>query len=244
MKASSPVIRVQEKGVTGMETMKKNLAIWTLLVLLLAGTDAFSSEKNLAIEGRKLTSPRPPFTLVLPSEFRLADSFSQEIPAENSLTRAYLLVKAKDQRLEELFILQIADRTNPQASPMALSPLKPYTEKRLYLKEIRRIGDLSGEYLTQLMAWNPEAPSLKGISKKGVLVPSHWALQGQFQFLYVGEHAVSIRYSKDVGSFGLQVSDDGKRWEKDSLKGNEKRASEIFNKTFMEIVDSLQVKSP
>jgi len=224
--------------------MKRSLAICIWFVLLVVGGRAWASEKDLVIEGKRLTSQKPSFTLTLPSEFRLADSFSQESPAENSQTRVYLLVRARGQEMEELFILQIADRTNPQAGPMTLSPLKPYTEERLYGKERRRIGDLSGEYLVQLMAWNPGAPSLKGITKKGLLIPSHWALQGQFQFLYGGEHAVSIRYSRDVGSFGLQVSDDGKRWMKDSLKGNEKKVCDIFTKTFVDILDSIRVKNP
>ena len=31
-----------------------------------------------------------------------------------------------------MLIVQIADKTNPQAGPMTVPPLKPYTEKRVY----------------------------------------------------------------------------------------------------------------
>jgi hypothetical protein len=91
------------------------------------------------------------------------------------------------------------------------------------------------------MAWNPEASSLQPIVKKGILIPSQWALQGQFLFLYLGEHAVSFRYSKDILSFGLTVSEKGDDWNKDSLKGNEMKICETFKKTFMEIIDSIRV---
>ncbi len=198
----------------------------------------------MEIQGKQVTSRKPPFSFTLPVEFRSIDFSSQENPAESSLTKAYFFVKAKDQQMEELFVLQISDRTDPQSGPMTVSPLKPYTEKRLYAREKMKKGDLTGEYLVQLMAWNPEAPSLKGVVRKGIVIPRQWALQGQFQFLYHGEHAVSFRYSKDIGSFGMRVSEDGKRWEKDSLTGNEKKAYEIFKKTFTQIIDSIRVKNP
>ena len=62
--------------------------------------------------------------------------------------------------------------------------------------------------------------------KKGIIIPPHWALQGQLQFVYQGEHAVSIRYSRDVNSFEMKVSDAGDGWEKGSISGNEKRIYE------------------
>ena len=227
-----------------MMKIRRILGVCLALSMLLQGTMASVSGREVDIRGRTVRSTTPPFSFTLPAEFRSIDFFSQENPAESSLTRGYFLVRARDQRMEELFILQISDRTNPQAGPMTVSPLKPYTEKRLYAQEKRKKGNLTGEVLIQLMAWNPEAPSLRGLIKKGIVIPPHWALQGQFQFLYQGDHAVSFRYSKDVGSFGMKVSEDGKRWEKDSLTDNEKKTYEIFKKTFTEMIDSIQIRNP
>ncbi len=53
----------------------------------------------------------------LPSEFRLIHSSSRANPTENSLTRAYFLVKAKEKEVEEMLIVEIADKTDPQAGP-------------------------------------------------------------------------------------------------------------------------------
>jgi hypothetical protein len=153
-------------------------------------------------------------------------------------------VKTKGKQIEEMLILQIADRTNPQAGPMTVTSLKPYTEKRLYSKGKVKRGELEVDHLVQLMAWNPDAPSLQPVMKKGLILPSHWALQGQFLFLFQGEHAVSFRYSKDVNSFGIKVSEKGEGWEKGILSGNEKKAQETFQKTFVEMIDSIQIKSP
>ena len=143
-----------------------------------------------------------------------------------------------------MLILQIADKTNPQAGPMTATPLKPYTEKRLYSKGKVKKGELEVDYLIQLMAWNPDAPSLQPIVKKGLIIPSRWALQGQFLFLYQGEHAVFFRYSKDINSFGIKVSEKGDDWGKGSISGNEKKVYETFQKSFMEMIDSIQIKSP
>ncbi|OGQ09669.1 MAG: hypothetical protein A2026_01240 [Deltaproteobacteria bacterium RBG_19FT_COMBO_46_12] len=182
--------------------------------------------------------------MVLPSEFNLVHSFSHKNPGESSLTRVYFLIRTKGKQVEEMLILQIADKTNPQAGPMTVTPLKPYTEKRLYSKEKVKKGELEVDYLIQLMAWNPEAPSLQTIVKKGFVVPSHWALQGQFLFPYQGEHAVFLRYSKDVNSFGMKVSEKGEDWEKGLIKGDAKKAYETFQKMFMEMIDSIQIKNP
>ena len=100
------------------------------------------------------------------------------------------------------------------------------------------------DYLIQLMAWNPDAPSLQSIVKQGVSIPSHWALQGQILFISEIEHGVLMRYSKDVNSFGFKVSDKGDDWNKTSLSGNEKRVCEIFQKTFMKMVDSIEIRNP
>jgi hypothetical protein len=213
-------------------------------LLLTAWVTACAPKKDLEVEGKKLVSLKPPFTLMLPSDFNLIHSFSHENPEENSLTRVYFLIKTKEKQVEEMFILQVADKTNPQAGPMTIPPLKPYTEKRLYLKGKVKKGELEGEYLIQLMAWNPEAPSLQPIVKKGFVIPSRWALQGQFLFPYQGEHAVFFRYSRDVHSFKMKVSEKGEDWEKGLISGNEKRVHETFQKSYMEMIDSIQIKNP
>jgi hypothetical protein len=143
-----------------------------------------------------------------------------------------------------MLILQIADKTNPQAGPMTAPPLKFYTEKRLYSKEKVKKEKLEVDYLIQSMVWNPDATSLQPIVKKGLVIPSRWALQGQFLFLYQGEGAVSIRYSKDANSFGMKVSDGWRKWERESISGNEKRAYGVFQKTFLEMIDTLHIITP
>ena len=213
------------------------LVIWIWATLSFAAID-------LEIKGRKLISQKPPFTLTLPSEFNLVHSFTHENPRESSVTRVYILVKTKEKQVEEMLILQIADKTNPQAGPMTAPLLKPYTEKRMYSKGEVKKGEMEVGYLIQLMAWNPDASSLQPIVKKGFVIPSLWALQGQFLFLYKGEGAVSIRYSKDANSFGMKVSDGGRKWERESILGNEKRAYEVFQKTFLEMIDTLHIITP
>ncbi len=114
----------------------------------------------------------------------------------------------------------------------------------MYSKGEVKKGEMEVGYLIQLMAWNPDASSLQPIVKKGFVIPSLWALQGQFLFLYQGEGAVSIRYSKDANSFGMKVSDGGRKWERESISGNEKRAYEVFQKTFLEMIDTLHIITP
>jgi hypothetical protein len=224
------------------EAMKK--IIIPLISLVICIWAALSSAaRDLEIKGRELISQKPPFSLTLPSEFRLIHSFSQENPSENSLTRGYFLIKEKNKQVEEMLILQIADRTNPQAEPIRTPPLKPYTEKRSYLKEKKRRGDLEIERLIQLFAWNPGASSLQPIVKKGFTIPSRWAVQGQFLFNYAGEHVVLVRYSRDVDTFGLKVSETGENWDRGSISGNEQKVYEVFRKSFLEIVDSIQIKN-
>jgi uncharacterized protein YkuJ len=70
------------------------------------------------------------------------------------------------------------------------------------------------------------------------------ALQGQFLFTHLGQHAVYIRYSKDVNAFEAKVSKAGDKWNKDSISGNEKRVYEIFKKQFMEMIESVRIKNP
>ena len=222
----------------------KKIVLPLVVAVLFSWTIAIAGAKDLEIQKKKLISQKPPFTIILPSEFQLIHSSSSENPKENSLTRVYFLIKEKNKQVEEMLIFQIADKTNPQAGPMTTPPLKPFTEKRMYSKGKIKRGEVEGDYLTQLMAWNPDAPSLQPIIKKGITMPSIWALQGQFLLNYQGEHAVFIRYSKDANSFGLKVSEEGDRWNQGSISGNEKRVYETFQKTFMEMINSIQIKNP
>ncbi len=221
--------------------MKKFFIFLFFIGIWIVWTESLRA-KELETKGNQLISYKPPFSMRFPSEFRLIHAFSHENPKESSRTRVFFYIKEKGKRLEEMFILQIADKTNPQASPMSAPPLKPYTEKRTYSQGKIKKGDLEVEYLTQLMAWNPKASSLQSIIQKGISIPHAWALQGQCQFIYLGEHAVLIRYSKEIESFGLKVSTEGRNWEKDRLSGNEKRIYELFKKSFMDMVMSIEVK--
>ncbi|MGQ9777446.1 MAG: hypothetical protein ACUVQ9_09565 [Thermodesulfobacteriota bacterium] len=220
--------------------MRKYLIFFSFFVWI--GIIGFVEAKDLEIKGKQLVSLKPPFTMRLSSEFRLIHSFSHENPRESSQTRGYIYIKDREKRVEEMLILQIADKTNPQASPMTAPPLKPYTERRSYTHGKLKKGDLEIEYLIQLMAWNPKSPSLQPLIQKGISVPHHWALQGQFQFIYLGEHGVLLRYSKALQSFGLKISEEGKDWEKITLSKNEKKVYEIFQKSFMEMIDSIELK--
>jgi hypothetical protein len=80
--------------------------------------------------------------------------------------------------------------------------------------------------------------------EKGFVIPAHWALQGQLLFLYHGENAIFCRYSRTINSSGAKVSDQGNAWEKGLISGNEKRVYETFQKAFMEMIDSIQIKNP
>jgi hypothetical protein len=220
----------------------RKLFLPILALVLIVWTTACAPRKDLEVEGKKLVSRKPPFTLTLPSDVDLIHHFSHENPELNSLTRVYFFVKAREKQVEEMLILQIADKTNPQAGPMEAPPLKPYTEKRLYLKGKMKKGESEVDYLIQFMAWNPDAPSLQPIMKKGLLIPPHWALQGQFLFLYLGEHAVFFRYSKDISSFGIKISEKGDDWGKGVISRNEKKVYEAFQNAFMEMIDSIQMK--
>jgi hypothetical protein len=219
----------------------KKVAVISIIIVVL--TVAQAAAKDFEIKGKQLISQKPPFTFTLPSEFRLIHSFSQENPSENSLTRGYFLIKEKNKQVEEMLILQIADRTNPQAEPIQAPSLKPYTEKRMYLKDRKKRGNLEIERLIQLLAWNPGASSLQPIVQKGFTIPSRWAMQGQFLFNYVGEHVVLVRYSRDVNTFGRKVSETGENWDRGSISGNEQKVYEVFRKGFLEMIDSIQIKN-
>jgi hypothetical protein len=223
--------------------MRKILFILFGLVLI-TWIPASAAPKDIEFQGKKLISQKPPFTITLSAEYNLVHFFSHENPRESSLTRIYFLVKPNGKKVEEMLILQIADKTNPQASPMTAPPLKPYTEERAYQKGKIKKGELETNYLIQLMAWNPSAPSLQPLVKKGIVISAHWALQGQFLFIYQGEHAVFVRYSKDVNAFGMKVSERGEDWGKGSISGSERRVYEAFQKMFMEMINSIQIKNP
>jgi hypothetical protein len=220
--------------------MRKILIL--LMILLFSACSPTAKEKDLEIDGKKLISRKPPFTLIFPTEFQLAHSSTVEYPKESSLTRSYFFIEEKEKQIEEMLVIQIADKTNPQAEAMTSPPLKPETTKRMYSNGKMKKGGLEVDYLIQLMAWNPAAPSLQPIVKKGTVIPPHWALQGQFLLLYQGEHAVFFRYSKEINSFGIKISEKGDDWGKGVISGNEKKAYETFQKTFMQMMDSIQIK--
>jgi len=229
-------------GRGGGRLMKKRFIPWMLLCLFSALATRVAA-KDLELQGKTLISQKPPFTMSLPSESRLVHSFTQDNPGASSQTRGYLLIRTKGKEAEEMFILQVSDRTNPQAEPITAPPLKPYTEKRMYLHEKSEKQGIPREVMIQLMAWNPDAPSLEPVVKKGIVIPRHWTLQGQCLCLHPPDHAILIRYSRDANSFGLKVSEKGDSWNRDTLVGNEKKAYEMFRKTFLEMVDSLSFKS-
>jgi len=222
--------------------MKKIVVPFVLVFVSLLTATLLAAEKDFEIQGKRLIFQRPPFRLTLPSEFRLIHSFSHPNPAENSLTRVYFFIKTKEKQVEEMLILQIADKNNPQAGLMTVPPLKPYTERRTYSKGRVKKEGVEVDYLIQLMTWNPDAPSLQPIVKKGIVIPSHRALQGQFLFPYQGDHAVFFRYSKDINSFGIKISEKGDDLEKGVISGNEKRVYETFQKAFMQMLDSIQIE--
>ncbi len=226
---------------SGGTTMKKFLPV-LLGLIFVPWITAGAVQKDIEVQGGKLVSLKPAFTLTIPSELNLVYSFSHENPGESSRTRIFFFIKSKEKQVEEMLILQIADRTNPQAGPIIAPPLKPYAEKRLYSKGKVRKSEIEVDYLTQFMAWNPGAPSLQPIVKKGFVIPGQWALQGQFLFHYQGESVVLCRYSRTIDSFGIKVSDKGDAWEKETISGNEKKVYESFRKSFMEMIDSVQVK--
>jgi len=222
--------------------MKK---ISIVIALVFVGSSwALGAGKDIDIQGKRLISQRPPFSFNLPSELQWIYASSAEHPSENSRTRTAFFIRENRNRIEEMLIIQIADKTNPQAGPIVVPPLKPFNEKRMYTKGKIKKGKAEVEYLTQLMAWNPEAPSLQPIIKKGLLLSSQWALQCQFLLQPQAEHAVFIRYSKDVQSFGPQVSGEGRNWDKESISGNEKKICEAFQKMATDMIDSLRLQNP
>jgi hypothetical protein len=222
--------------------MKKLFALLVILGALCSS--AAAAEKDLEIQGKKLISRMPPFTLNLPAELRLIHSSTVEYPKESSRTRTYFLIREKLKQVEQMMIVQIADRTNPMAEPMSVPPLKPDTDKRMYVRHHVKKERVEVDYLAQLIVWNPAAPSLEPIVKKGVGIPSQLALQGQILFSYGGEHAALVRYSREVTSFGMKVSGKVDDWNRDSISGNEKKVYTTFEKDFMGAINSLTFEKP
>ena len=213
--------------------------IFTLFLgIFLSGCSASMVE----VKKDQLVSSNPSFSLILPAEFKLMNSF--ENPGESSVTRAYIYIKEKGKQVEEMLILQIAAQTNPAAGPMTAPPLTPYTEEKTYEMDKIKKGELELDYLIQSMVWNAKASFLEPIIQQGLMIPTHMALQGQIQFLSKKKYAISIRYSRDVNSFSLKVSGDAKKWNKDSASGNEEQALKMFKGTFMKMMDSVKTGSP
>jgi hypothetical protein len=218
--------------------------IIALASVLLVFCTRETPEKNLKVQGQNLVSNVPAFTIALPSPFQLVDSSSTDYPEKSSMTRVYLLVNEKKKEVEQLLIVQIADKTDPQAEPMSVPRLTSDTDMKLYLKNRVIKEKTEIEYLIQLISWNPQSPSLQPIIKREIGIPVHWALQGQILFSYGGEHAVFIKYSRDVNSFGMKVSEKGESWDKESISGNETKVYEAFQKDFTGMIDSLTFKKP
>jgi hypothetical protein len=218
--------------------MKKLFIVWIFL-LWVALAPAVAAEKEVEVRGRELLVHSPPFTMTLPAELRWVHSSSTDYPKENSRTRVHFFVRDKKKQVEELLIIQIAERTNPQAEPISVPPLKPFSEDAAYLTGLLKRGDREIEYLVQRMALNPEAASLQPLVKAGFSIPPHLALQGQGLFVYNLDQAVQVRFSKDTQSFGIKVSEEVGSWKKSSLAGNEKKAAETFQKIFMNMIQSI-----
>jgi hypothetical protein len=223
------------------EAMSRKTIPHLILALFLGIFLSGCSASIVEVKKDQLISSKPSFSLTLPAELKLMNSF--ETPGESSVTRAYIYLKEKDKQVEEMLILQIAAQTNREAGPMTAPPLTPYTEERTYEMDKRKKGELELAYLIQSMVWNAKASSLEPIIQQGLVIPTHLALQGQIQFLYQKKYAVSIRYSRDVNSFSLKVSEDAKKWNKDSISGNEEQALKTFKETFMKMMDSVKTES-
>lgn len=222
----------------------KRILIILLGMIFIFCSQAISADKLLDVKGNRLNSYEPPLQVVLPSGLQLVHALSTDYPRESSRTRAYLLIKEQKKQVEELLILQIAEKTNPEAEPMTVPPLKPSSEEWMYVKGHLKKEQRQIDYLSQLMKWNPEAATLKPLIEKGFVVPSHLALQGQILFLYDTDHAVLLWYSRDVQTFGMKVSDRDDLWKKGSVSGNEKKAVDAFQKSLLTMIESIQFKTP
>jgi len=218
--------------------MKKLVSLWILLSWIVLPF-AVAAEKEVEIRGQELVVQSPSFTMTLPAEMRLAHSTSADYPTENSRTRVYFFVKEKNRHVEALLIIQIAERTNPKAEPISVPPLKSLSTEAVYSTGRLKKGEREIDYLLQLIGWDPQASSLQPITGAGFMIPPHFALQGQGLFVHNLDQAVQIRFSKDVQTFGVKVSEKGDRWKRSSLAGDEKKVSQVFQKIFMDMIQSI-----
>ena len=223
--------------------MRKSLIVLFGLFWVLF-SHARAAERELEVHEVKLTLRQPALQLTLPSPFLLVHSLSQDRPRQSSRTRVFLLVNEKKKKVEELLLLQVAERTNPQAEPITAPALSPSSEETLYFRTRMKKEGRDLDLLIQLMALNPEAKLLEPVRQKGFSVPSHLALQGQSLFVYDLDHAVFLWYSKDIHTLGFRVSDQEDRWKRAKLSGNEKKAVDTFQKCFMSMVDSITLSKP
>jgi hypothetical protein len=217
----------------------KKCVVACILLSWVALSFAVAAEKEPEIRGKELTVHAPPFTMTLPEELRWVYSNTTDYPEESSRTRVYFYVRERNKQIEDLLIIQIAERTNSQAEPISVPPLKPLSIEAAYATGRLKKGEREVDYLVQLMSWNPKASSLQPIAQAGLTLPPHLALQGMGLFLYSLDRAVQIRFSKDVQSFGVRVSEKSGKWRRDVLAGNEKKVSETFQKMFMDMIESI-----
>ncbi len=209
------------------------------MIALALCTSVLAAEREIEVRGKQMIARKPPFIIGLPADFRWAHSSSLEHPNENSMTRVYIFTEEKSGQLKAMIIVQIADKTDPMADPMTVPPLKADSEDLIYSRGSVKKGARGIEYLIQLIAWNPKAPSLQPLLKDGIGIPPHLALQGQILFGYSGVHAVLIKYSRDVNSFGTKVSGRVEAWKRESLSRGEKKVEQAFEKDFMGMIQSL-----
>ncbi len=222
------------------ETIRK-IGVLLASLVFLSCCGRGSPEKALEFKGKEVISASPPFSISLPVEARLIESSSLEFPEHSSMTRTYLADHEAGGRVEHLFIVQIADKTDPQAEPMAVPPLRPDVPGGALESGTIKKNNTELQYLIQLITWNPDSPSLQAFRKKGPDIPAHPALQGQILFGYEGRHAVLLKYSRDVHSFGTGVSSDPAHWERQSMSGDEKEVYDAFAGDFHAMLDSLAV---
>ena len=223
--------------------MTSSLLSLVTVLILVTSIPASGANKEPRLDGKRLVSQKPAFTLALPSSLRLMHSSTSRFPEQSSLTRSYVCMSERNKQVEELLIFQVAERTDPQAEPITVPPLRPSADERMYSKGRIKKERRDVDFMVQLMAWNPLAPSLQPIRKAGFTIPSHLALQGQILFVYDIDHAVLVWYSRDVHSFGLNVSEREASWKKGSMGRTENNVLDQFQETMTEMMNSIRIPS-